>query len=66
MTTPQSTPTAAARAEAATRAEAKVDAHVEALHAMVMASLDDDQALDIVSIPLAVAMRSLTAACTFS
>jgi ribosome-associated protein len=53
LTTPQSIPTAAARAEAATRAEARVDAHVEALHAMVMASLDDDQALDIVSIPLA-------------
>jgi len=34
-------------------AAAAVDAHIEALHAMVMQSLDDDQAVEIVSIPLA-------------
>ncbi|WP_426170171.1 ribosome silencing factor [Sandarakinorhabdus sp. DWP1-3-1] len=32
---------------------ATVDAHIEALHAMVMQQLDDDQAVDPVSIPLA-------------
>jgi ribosome-associated protein len=32
---------------------AAVDSHIEALHAMVMQQLDDDQALEIVSIPLA-------------
>jgi ribosome-associated protein len=32
---------------------AAIDAHVEALHAMVMKSLDDDQAVEVVSIPLA-------------
>ena len=51
MTTPTKTPTASAGDSAAR--EAKVDAHIEALHAMVMASLDDDQAVDLVSIPLA-------------
>jgi ribosome-associated protein len=30
-----------------------IDAHIEALHAMVMKSLDDDQAVEVVSIPLA-------------
>ncbi len=34
-------------------AAAAVDAHIEALHAMVMKSLDDDQAVEVVSIPLA-------------
>jgi ribosome-associated protein len=34
-------------------AAAAVDAHIEALHTMVMKSLDEDQAVDIVSIPLA-------------
>lgn len=32
---------------------AEVDAHIEALHAMVMQQLDDDQGVDVVSIPLA-------------
>ena len=35
------------------RNSAEIDAHIEALHAMVMQSLDDDQAVEIVSIPLA-------------
>ncbi len=37
----------------AAAANAKIDAHIEALHAMVMQQLDDDQAVEIVSIPLA-------------
>ena len=32
---------------------AEIDAHIEALHSMVMQSLDDDQAVEVVSIPLA-------------
>ncbi len=32
---------------------ARIDAHIEALHNMVMQSLDDDQAVEVVSIPLA-------------
>lgn len=52
MTTPTTTPTATAAAATAANA-AKVDAHIEALHAMVLASLDDDQAVEVVSIPLA-------------
>ena len=35
------------------RNTAEIDAHIEALHAMVMQSLEDDQAVEIVSIPLA-------------
>jgi ribosome-associated protein len=35
------------------QAAAKIDAHIEALHKMVLASLDDDQAVEVVSIPLA-------------
>jgi ribosome-associated protein len=35
------------------QAEAEIDAHIEALHKMVLASLDDDLAVDVVSIPLA-------------
>ncbi len=31
----------------------RVDASIEALHALVLASLDDDQALEVVTIPLA-------------
>jgi ribosome-associated protein len=38
---------------AETTKAAAIDAHIEALHAMVMKSLDDDQALEVVSIPLA-------------
>lgn len=43
---------AAAERDAA-KSDARIDAHIEALHAMVMQSLDDDQAVEIVSIPLA-------------
>ena len=35
------------------KSAATIDAHIEALHAMVMKSLDNDQAVDVVSIPLA-------------
>lgn len=34
-------------------ASAAIDAHIAALHAMVLKSLDDDQAVEVVSIPLA-------------
>lgn len=53
MTTPQTTATEMTAAETTAARTAKVDAHVEALHAMVMASLDDDQAVEVISIPLA-------------
>lgn len=36
-----------------TKDKAAIDAHIEGLHAMVMQQLGDDQALEIVSIPLA-------------
>ncbi len=37
----------------AAKNSAEVDAHIEALHAMILQSLEDDQAVEIVSIPLA-------------
>lgn len=53
MTTTQTTPKPGIDAPLDARALAKIDAHIEALHAMVMTSLEDDQGVDIVSIPLA-------------
>lgn len=45
--------TATAASPAKISDNARIDAHIEALHAMVMQSLDDDQAVEIISIPLA-------------
>ena len=53
MTTTEKKMRAAINTPLTAAAAAAVDAHIEALHAMVMKSLDEDQAVDIVSIPLA-------------
>ena len=53
MTTTEKKMRAAINMPITAAAAAAVDAHIEALHTMVMKSLDEDQAVDIVSIPLA-------------